>query len=55
MTDFSLVEYQDLSLNPQDDTFKVIEGDKVKILNTQDGIEVIVDPKQKEVEAYMAL
>lgn len=37
------------------DTYKFIGHDKLKILNTQDGIEFVYNVETKRVEGYMAL
>ena len=37
------------------DTYKVLDKDRVKILNTQDGIEMIWNIEQQKLESYMAL
>ena len=43
-------------MRPLEDTYKVIKGgEKIKVLNTQDGIEIIIDTLKKEVDSYMAL
>lgn len=54
--DFTQVNTARLRLNPTEDTFKFDKsGNKVKILNTLDGIEVVVDGRTGEVDSYMAL
>jgi hypothetical protein len=54
--DFTQVKHEVLGLNPAEDTFKFDKsGNKVKILNTQDGIELLVDGRTGVVDSYMAL
>jgi len=54
--DFTQVKHEVLGLNPGEDTFKFDKsGNKVKILNTQDGIELLVDGRTGVVDSYMAL
>lgn len=54
--DFSQVDTDRLRLNASEDTFKFDKsGNKIKILNTQDGIELLVDGRTGVVDSYMAL
>ena len=54
--DFTEVDCAKLGLNAGEDTFKFDKsGNKVKILNTHDGIEMMVDGRTGAVDSYMAL
>jgi hypothetical protein len=54
--DFEQLNTDALSLSPLEDTFKFDRsGFKVKILNTLDGIELVVDCRNGVVDSYMAL
>lgn len=56
LSDFTSVATEQLRLKAADDTFKVVKGGNfVKVLNTQDGIELVLDSRTGEVEAFMAL
>jgi len=54
--DFSQVNAERLRLRPTEDTFKFDKtGNKVKVLNTQDGIEIVCNAHNGEAENFMAL
>jgi hypothetical protein len=56
LKDFTSLAHGEFALRPLEDTYKVIKGgEKIKVLNTQDGIEIIIDTLKKEVDSYMAL
>lgn len=55
LNDFKVLPHKELKLLPED-TFKVVKnGDQVKVLNTQDGIELVIDARSGEVQNFMAL